>query len=173
MRFTGCVRNGSADIISLLFHFSFLHNIKNNCMLTHNWLKVYSAKTGKILSMPLEDYNVISCDIKKRLLIPLAIWEDELLPVLPLLFVPASRQKPHQVQQTLYPSAITGDPVTACRCPLNGTFAFRLSHSNRVSNASLKPSSICACTSLSVSELLHKMNLHISLCYISINAIAS
>ena len=36
MRFTGCVRNGSADIISLLFHFSFLHNIKNNCMLTHN-----------------------------------------------------------------------------------------------------------------------------------------
>lgn len=76
--------------------------------------------------------------------------------MLPLLFVPASRQKPHQVQQTLYPSAITGGPVTACRCPLNGTFAFRLSHSNRVSNASLKPSSICACTSLSVSELLHK-----------------
>ena len=42
--------------------------------------------------------------------------------MLPLLFIPASRQKPHQVQQILYPSAITGGPVTACRCPLNGTF---------------------------------------------------
>ena len=70
--------------------------------------------------------------------------------MLPLLFVPASRQKPHQVQQTLYPSAITGGPVTACRCPLNRTFALRLSRLNRFSNASPKPSSICACTSLSV-----------------------
>lgn len=54
----------------------------------------------------------------------------------------------------LYPSAITGGPVTACRCPLNGTFKFHLLRLNRFSNASPKPSSICACTSLSVSELL-------------------
>ena len=93
--------------------------------------------------------------------------------MLPLLFAPASRQKPHQVQQDLYPSAITGGPVTACRCPLNGTFAFRLSRSNRVSNASPKPSSICACTSLSVSELLHKVNLYHSLCRRSMTATAS
>ena len=93
--------------------------------------------------------------------------------MLPLLFVPASRQKPHQVQQTLYPSAITGDPVTACRCPLNRTFALRLSRLNRFSNASPKPSSICACTSLSVSELLHKVNLYHSLCRRSMTSTAS
>ena len=93
--------------------------------------------------------------------------------MLPLLFVPASRQKPHQVQQTLYPSAITGGPVTACRCPLNRTFALRLSRLNRFSNASPKPSSICACTSLSVSELLHKVNLYHSLCCRSMTSTAS
>lgn len=93
--------------------------------------------------------------------------------MLPLLFVPASRQKPHQVQQALYPSAITGGPVTACRCPLNRTFALRLSRLNRFSNASPKPSSICACTSLSVSELLHKVNLYHSLCRRSMTATAS
>ena len=93
--------------------------------------------------------------------------------MLPLLFVPASRQKPHQVQQTLYPSAITGGPVTACRCPLNRTFALRLSRLNRFSNASPKPSSICACTSLSVSELLHKVNLYHSLCRRSMTSTAS
>lgn len=93
--------------------------------------------------------------------------------MLPLLFVPASRQKPHQVQQALYPSAITGGPVTACRCPLNRTFALRLSRLNRFSNASPKPSSICACTSLSVSELLHKVNLYHSLCCRSMTSTAS
>ena len=93
--------------------------------------------------------------------------------MLPLLFVSASRQKPHQVQQALYPSAITGDPVTACRCPLNRTFALRLSRLNRFSNASPKPSSICACTSLSVSELLHKVNLYHSLCRRSMTSTAS
>lgn len=93
--------------------------------------------------------------------------------MLPLLFVPASRQKPHQVQQALYPSAITGGPVTACRCPLNRTFALRLSRLNRFSNASPKPSSICACTSLSVSELLHKVNLYHSLCRRSMTSTAS
>lgn len=93
--------------------------------------------------------------------------------MLPLLFVPASRQKPHQVQQALYPSAITGGPVTACRCPLNRTFALRLSRLNRFSNASPKPSSICACTSLSVSELLHKVNLYHSLCRKSMTSTAS
>ena len=93
--------------------------------------------------------------------------------MLPLLFVHASRQKPHQVQQALYPSAITGGPVTACRCPLNQTFALRLSRSNRFSNASPKPSSICACTSLSVSELLHKVNLYHSLCRRSMTSTAS
>lgn len=93
--------------------------------------------------------------------------------MLPLLFVPASRQKPHQVQQALYPSAITGGPVTACRCPLNRTFALRLSRLNRFSNASPKPSSICACTSLSVSELLHKVNLHHSPCCRSMTSTAS
>lgn len=93
--------------------------------------------------------------------------------MLPLLFVPASRQKPHQVQQFLYLSAITGGPVITCRYPLNGTFAFRLSRSNRVSNASPKPSSICACTSLSVSELLHKVNLYHSLCRRSMTSTAS
>ena len=96
-----------------------------------------------------------------------------ILTVLPLLFAPASRQKPHQVQQTLYPSAITGGPVTACRCPLNRTFALRLSRLNRFSNASPKPSSICACTSLSVSELLHKVNLYHSLCRRSMTSTAS
>lgn len=93
--------------------------------------------------------------------------------MLPLLFVPASRQKPHQVQQFLYLSAITGGPVITCRCPLNGTFTFRLSRSNRVSNASPKPSSICACTSLSVSELLHKVNLYHSPCCRSMTSTAS
>ena len=93
--------------------------------------------------------------------------------MLPLLFVPASRQKPHQVQQALYPSAITGGPVTACRCPLNRTFTLRLSRLNRFSNASPKPSSICACTSLSVSELLHKVNLYHSLCRRSMTSTAS
>lgn len=93
--------------------------------------------------------------------------------MLPLLFVPASRQKPHQVQQALYPSAITGGPVTACRGPLNRTFALRLSRLNRFSNASPKPSSICACTSLSVSELLHKVNLYHSLCRRSMTSTAS
>ena len=93
--------------------------------------------------------------------------------MLPLLFAPASRQKPHQVQQALYPSAITGGPVTACRCPLNRTFALRLSRLNRFSNASPKPSSICACTSLSVSELLHKVNLYHSLCRRSMTSTAS
>ena len=93
--------------------------------------------------------------------------------MLPLLFVPASRQKPHQVQQALYPSAITGGPVTACRCPLNRTFALRLSRLNRFSNASPKPSSICACTSLSVSELLHKVNFYHSLCRRSMTSTAS
>lgn len=93
--------------------------------------------------------------------------------MLPLLFVSASRQKPHQVQQALYPSAITGGPVTACRCPLNRTFALRLSRLNRFSNASPKPSSICACTSLSVSELLHKVNLYHSLCRRSMTSTAS
>ena len=93
--------------------------------------------------------------------------------MLPLLFVPASRQKPHQVQQFLYLSAITGGPVITCRCPLNGTFTFFLSRSNRVSNASPKPSSICACTSLSVSELLHKVNLYHSLCRRSMTSTAS
>lgn len=93
--------------------------------------------------------------------------------MLPLLFAPASRQKPHQVQQALYPSAITGGPVTACRCPLNRTFTLRLSRLNRFSNASPKPSSICACTSLSVSELLHKVNLYHSLCRRSMTSTAS
>lgn len=93
--------------------------------------------------------------------------------MLPLLFVPASRQKPHQVQQALYPSAITGDPVTAYRCPLNRAFVLRLSPLNRFSNASPKPSSICACTSLSVSELLHKVNLYHSLCRRSMTSTAS
>lgn len=93
--------------------------------------------------------------------------------MLPLLFVPASRQKPHQVQQALYPSAITGGPVTACRCPLNRIFALRSSRLNRFSNASPKPSSICACTSLSVSELLHKVNLYHSLCCRSMTSTAS
>ena len=93
--------------------------------------------------------------------------------MLPLLFVPASRQKPHQVQQALYPSAITGGPVTACRCPLNRTFTLRLSRLNRFSNASPKPSSICACTSLSVSELLHKVNLHHSPCCRSMTSTTS
>ena len=85
--------------------------------------------------------------------------------MLPLLFVPASRQKPHQVQQALYPSAITGGPVTACRCPLNRTFALRLSRLNRFSNASPKPSSICACTSLSVSEPSEVRLLIASVCF--------
>ena len=93
--------------------------------------------------------------------------------MLPLLFVPASRQKPHQVQQALYPSAITGGPVTACRCPLNRIFALRLSRLNRFSNTSPKPSSICACTSLSVSELLHKVKLYHSLCRRSMTSTAS
>lgn len=93
--------------------------------------------------------------------------------MLPLLFVPASRQKPHQVQQALYPSAITGGPVTAYRCPLNRAFVLRLSRLNRFSNASPKPSSICACTSLSVSELLHKVNLYHSLCRRSMTSTAS
>ena len=93
--------------------------------------------------------------------------------MLPLLFVPASRQKPHQVQQALYPSAITGGPVTACRCPLNRISALRLSRLNRFSNASPKPSSICACTSLSVSELLHKVNLYHSPCCRSMTSTAS
>ena len=93
--------------------------------------------------------------------------------MLPLLFVHASRQKPHQVQQALYPSAITGGPVTACRCPLNRIFALRSSRLNRFSNASPKPSSICACTSLSVSELLHKVNLYHSLCRRSMTSTAS
>ena len=74
---------------------------------------------------------------------------------------------------TLYPSAITGGPVTACRCPLNRTFALRLSRLNRFSNTSPKPSSICACTSLSVSELLHKVNLYHSLCRRSMTSTAS
>ena len=93
--------------------------------------------------------------------------------MLPLLFVPASRQKPHQVQKDLYPSAITGGPVTACRCPLSGTFALRLSRSNRFSNASPKPSSICTCTSLSVSGLLPKVNFYHSLCCRSMISTAS
>ena len=93
--------------------------------------------------------------------------------MLPLLFVPASRQKPHQVQQFLYLSAITGGPVITCRCPLNGTFIFRLSRSNRVSNASPKPSSICTCTSLSVSGLLPKVNFYHSLCCRSMISTAS
>ena len=93
--------------------------------------------------------------------------------MLQLLFAPASRQKPHQVQQDLYPSAITGGPVTACRCPLNRTFTLRLSRLNRFSNASPKPSSICACTSLSVSELLHKVNLYHSLCCRSMTSTVS
>ena len=88
-------------------------------------------------------------------------------------FRSSSRQKPHQVQQALYPSAITGGPVTACRCPLNRTFALRLSRLNRFSNASPKPSSICACTSLSVSELLHKVNFYHSLCRRSMTSTAS
>ena len=60
-----------------------------------------------------------------------------------------------------------------CRSPLNGIFTFRLSRSNRFSNASPKPSSICACTSLSVSELLHKVNLYHSLCRRSMTSTAS
>ena len=60
-----------------------------------------------------------------------------------------------------------------CRCPLNRTFALRLSRLNRFSNASPKPSSICACTSLSVSELLHKVNLYHSLCRRSMTSTAS
>lgn len=51
--------------------------------------------------------------------------------------------------------------------------ALRLSRLNRFSNASPKPSSICACTSLSVSELLHKVNLYHSLCRRSMTSTAS
>ena len=89
------------------------------------------------------------------------------------LFLPHDRNLIRYRINKLYPSAVTGGPVTACRGPLNRTFALRLSRLNRFSNASPKPSSICACTSLSVSELLHKVNLYHSLCRRSMTSTAS
>ena len=81
------------------------------------------------------------------------------------LFLPHDRNLIRYRINKLYPSAVTGGPVTACRCPLNRTFVLRLSRLNRFSNASPKPSSICACTSLSVSEPSEVRLLIASVCF--------
>ena len=156
-----------ADINIPLTHRLVLHALEEGeCLSAFN--KKDSCPESFFVS--LEHYGIISCDIKKRLLIPPWYEKTSNYPCYHFFSFLPHGKKPHQVQQSLYLSAITGGPVTACWCPLNRTFTFRLLRSDQVSNASPKPSSICTCTSLSISELLHKMNLHIC---IFINAITS
>ena len=76
------------------------------------------------------------------------------------LFLPHDRNLIRYRINKLYPSAVTGGPVTACRCPLKGTLVF----SPKPGQQCLSEA-ICACTSLSVSEPSEVRLLIASVCF--------